>query len=203
MNLFWTVLVTATSVILGTGFCFWLIHKAHEVDSPTWIFEHILCPIIRVMVLLVVVSQVYPVIDANTTSIDFWRILVQQGQFNNLLNILFFAGLLLAFMPILSHPVFALPIQSLLTIALVFNWQHAESIDSFSLFPSFVTILKITIYMLFAYFVTRESSAYLSRRIDTALAITGSIRLISDAIHLVLQIPVMLVYCSFLKQQLP
>ena len=202
MNLFWTVLVTATSVILGTGFCFWLIHKAHEVDSPTWIFEHILCPIIRVMVLLVVVSQVYPVIDANTTSIDFWRILVQQGQFNNLLNILFFAGLLLAFMPILSHPVFALPIQSLLTIALVFNWQHAESIDSFSLFPSFVTILKITVYMLLAYFVTRESSSYLSRRIDTALAITGSIRLISDAIHLVLQIPVMLVYCSFLKLQL-
>jgi hypothetical protein len=72
------------------------------------------------------------VIDANTTSIDFWRILVQQGQFNNLLNILFFAGLLLAFMPVLSHPVFALPIQSLLTIALVFNWQHAESITILS-----------------------------------------------------------------------
>ncbi len=203
MNLFWTVLVTTTSVILGTGFCFWLIQKAQEVDSPTWIFEHILCPIIRIMVLLIVVSQVYPVIDANTTSIDFWRILMRQGQFNNLLNILFFAGLLLAFMPVLSHPVFALPIQSLLTIALVFHWQYAESIDSLSLFPSFVTILKITVYMLFAYFVTRESSNYLSRRIDTALAISGSIRLISDAIHLVLQIPVMLVYCSFLKLQLP
>ncbi len=203
MNLFWTVLVTTTSVILGTGFCFWLIQKAHEVDSPKWIFEHILCPIIRIMVLLIVVSQVYPVIDANTTSLDFWRILVRQGQFNNLLNILFFAGLLLSFMPVFSHPVVALPIQSLLTIALVFNWQHAESIDSFSLFPSFVTILKITVYMLFAYFVTRESSYYLSRRIDTALTITGSIRLISDAIYLVLQIPVMLVYCSFLKLQLP
>jgi uncharacterized membrane protein YciS (DUF1049 family) len=203
VNLFWTVLVTTTSVILGTGFCFWLIQKAQEVDSPTWIFEHILCPIIRIMVLLIVVSQVYPVIDANTTSIDFWRILMRQGQFNNLLNILFFAGLLLAFMPVLSHPVFALPIQSLLTIALVFHWQYAESIDSLSLFPSFVTILKITVYMLFAYFVTRESSNYLSRRIDTALAISGSIRLISDAIHLVLQIPVMLVYCSFLKLQLP
>jgi hypothetical protein len=148
VNLFWTVLVTTTSVILGTGFCFWLIQKAQEVDSPTWIFEHILCPIIRIMVLLIVVSQVYPVIDANTTSIDFWRILMRQGQFNNLLNILFFAGLLLAFMPVLSHPVFALPIQSLLTIALVFHWQYAESIDSLSLFPSFVTILKITVYML-------------------------------------------------------
>ena len=203
MNLLWTILVTATSVILGTAFCFWLIQKAQEVDSPTWIFEHILCPVIRILVLLIVVSQVYPVIDANTTSIDFWRILTRQGQFNNLLNILFFAGLLLAFMPVLSHPVFALPIQGLLTIALVFSWQYADLVDSFSLFPSFATILKITVYMLIAYFVTRESSKYLSRRIDTALAITGSIRLISDAIHLVLQIPVMLVYCSYLKVQLP
>lgn len=203
MNLFWTVLVTTTSVILGTGLCFWLIQKAHEVDSPTWIFEHILCPIIRIIVLLIVVSQIYPVIDVDTTSLDFWRILIRQGQFNHLLNILFFAGLLLTFLPILSHPVLALPIQSLLTIALVFNWQFAGSIDSLSLFPSFMTMLKITVYMLLAYFVTRQLSYYLSRRVDTALAISGSIRLISDAIHLVLQIPVMLVYCSFLKLQLP
>jgi len=31
----------------------------------------------------------------------------------------------------------------------------------------------------------------------------GSIRLVSNAIYLVLQIPVMLIYCAFLKQQLP
>ena len=203
MNLLWIVLVTATSVILGTGLCFWLIDRAHEVDSPTWIFSSILCPIIRIMVLFVIVSQVYPAVDANAASTGFWSILFQQGQFNHLINILFFAGLLLSFVPLLSHPVFALPIQSLLTIALVFHWQYSDSIASLQLFPSMATILKITIYMLLAYYVTRESSRYISRALDTRFAVSGSIRLVSDAIYLVLQIPVMLVYSSFLKLQLP
>ncbi len=202
MNLFWVVLVTATSVVLGTGLCFWLLYQAQAVNSTIWILEHILCPIIRIIVLLIVVSQVYPAIDSNSTSSDFWQVLSQQGQFNNLINILFFAGLLLAFIPFVSHPVFALPIQSLLTIALVFNWQYAGSTDSFLLFPSVVTMLKLIAYMLLAYFATRESSIYISRWVDSHLAISGSIRLVSDAIYLVLQIPVMLIYCSFLKQQL-
>ena len=57
--------------------------------------------------------------------------------------------------------------------------------------------------MMLAYFVARELSRYLSRKIDARLAISGSIRLISDAVYLVLQIPVMLIYCGFLKLQLP
>ena len=203
MNLLWVVLVTATSVILGTWLCFWIITRAQEIDSPTWIFRTILCPVIRIMVLFIIVSQVYPAIDANAARTGFWSILFQQRQFSHLINILFFAGLLLSFIPVLSHPVFALPIQSILTIALVFHWQYADSIVSLQLFPSMVTILKIAIYMMLAFYVTRESSRYISHALDTRFAVTGSIRLVSDAIYLVLQIPVILVYSSFLKLQLP
>jgi len=85
----------------------------------------------------------------------------------------------------------------------VFQWQYAESIAALQLFPSTITILKIVAYMLLAYFATREASIHLSRCIDKKLVISGSIRLVSDAIYLVLQIPVMLIYCSFLKLQLP
>ena len=56
--------------------------------------------------------------------------------------------------------------------------------------------------MLLAWLVTRESSIHLSRWLDHKFAIEGSIRLVSDAIYPVLQIPVMLIYCSFLKLQL-
>lgn len=203
MNLLWIILVTATSVVVGTGLCFWIIQRAHEVGSPTWIFETVICPIIRILVLLVIVSQVYPVIDEDTSSFGFWGLISQQEQFNDLINILFFAGLLLSFVPVFSHPVFALPIQSLLTIALVFHWQYADSVDTLRLFPSLATILKITLYMIVAYFVTRESSLYVSRLIDSKMSVSGSSRLVSDAIYLVLQIPVMLVYGSFLVLQLP
>jgi len=203
VNLLWTVVLTVTSVGVGTVLCFWLIYHAREVDSPVWILEHVVCPIIRIVVLLIVVAQVYPVIDVNSDSVEFWKMLGPKGLFNDLLHILLFAGLLLSFIPLVNHPVFALPIQSMLTIAVVFNWQYGDAGYSLQLMPSLATTLKIFVYMLLAYFVTRESSIYLSRWIDRRLALDGSIRLVSDAIYLVLQIPVMLIYCSFLKQQLP
>ena len=203
MKLLWAMVITASSVIAGAGLCYWLLYQAREVDSAHWLLQQILCPIVRIIVLFIVVSQVYPVLDSSFTSADFWRVLSRQGQFNDLLNILFFVGLLMAFIPLLNHPVLALPIQSNLTIALVFHWQYATSIASLQLFPSIATIMKIVVYMLFAYLATREASIHLSRWVDKKLVISGSVRLVSEAIYLVLQIPVMLIYLSFLKLQLP
>lgn len=203
MNLLLVILITATSVMLGTGLCFYLMYHSREVDSTVWVLEHIICPVMRIIVLLIVVSQVYPAIDENSTSLDFWRILGQQGQFTDIVNILFVAGLALSFIPLLNHPVFALPVQSILTIALVFHWQYLDTIASPVLFPSAATILKILVYMALAYYVTREASVPLSRWVDRKLVVSGSIRLVSDAMYMTLQIPVMLIYCSFLESQLP
>ena len=202
MNPFWTILLTLASVSAGTGLCFWLLHKARDVHTTVWILGHIVCPMIRILVLLSVVSLVYPAIDGQFSTLDFWLMLAQQGEFNDLLNILFFAGLALAFIPLLSHPVIALPLQSILTIALVFSWQYTDRLDNIQLLPSLVTQLKIVVYMLLAYIATRQSSIHLSRWLDHKYAIHGSIRLVADAIYLVLQVPVMLIYCSFLKSQL-
>jgi hypothetical protein len=202
VNPFWTILLTLASVSVGTGLCVWLLHKAREVHSTVWILGYIVCPMIRILVLLSVVSLVYPAIDGQSSSTDFWRVLAQQGQINDLLNILFVAGLMLAFIPLLNHPVLAMPLQSILAIALVFSWQYADRIDSLQLFPSLATQLKIFAYMLLAYVTTRHSSIHLSRWLDHKYAINGSIRGVADAIYLVLQIPVMLIYCSFLKIQL-
>ena len=202
MNLFGAMLITFASVLLGTGTCFWLLHHARDVDTTLWIFEHIVCPIIRILVLLIVVSQIYPVIEPASSSLEFWRVLGRQGQFNHLVNILFFGGLLLAFLPVVNHPVIMLPLISMFTIAVVFHWQYAGIVDSLALFPSTATLLKIFGYMALAYFVARELSTRLARWIDRRYALEGSIRLVSDALYLTLQVPVMLIYSSFLKSQL-
>jgi len=203
VNPFWVILLTLVSVTAGTGACFWLLHKAQEVQASVWVPEHVICPLLRILVLLFVVSLVYPSIDAQAGGASFWSLLDQQDQFNDLINILFFGGLLLSFLPVVSHPVLALPIQSILSIALVFSWQHAASMDQLQLLPSLATCLKIVGYMLVAYLLTREVSTHLSRWLDRKYHIEGSIRLLSDAIYLVLQIPVMLIYCDFLSDQLP
>ncbi len=203
MSLFWIILVTLAGVGAGTGLCLWLSWLAHEVETSAWIFAHILCPIVRILVLLLIVSQIYPAIAGEGSSLDFWRVLLSQDQFNHLVNLLFFGGLALSFIPVLSHPVIALPVQSLFTVAVVFHWQHAASGIEISLLPSFATALKILVYMLIAYFVTREASIHVARWLDRRFAIEGSIRLVADAIYLLLQIPVILIYVGHLKQQLP
>ena len=202
MNPFAVILLTLLVVSAGTGLCFWLLDKAQEAPATVWILEHVVCPIVRVLVLFFVVSLIYPAIDTQSTSLQFWQVLGQQGQFNTLINILFFAGLLLAFLPIVSHPAFALPLQSILTIALVASWQYAQQLPQLQLLPSPATWLKIIGYMLLAYYLTRESSIHLSRWLDHRYHIEGSSRLVSDSIYLLRQIPVMLIYCGFLRAQL-
>jgi len=203
VNLLLAILITLASVVAGIGLCFYLLYKVHEVEMTSWILEHVLCPLMRIAVLLIVVSQVYPVIDENLGSLDFWRILGQQNQLRDIVNILFLAGLMLAFIPLVNHPVFALPLQSMFTIALVFHWQYIDSLPALVLFPSLWTIVKIILYMLLAWYATKEFSGPMSRLIDRQFHVDGSIRLVSDSIYMVLQIPVMLIYCGFLNQQLP
>ena len=89
----------------------------------------------------------------------------------------------------------------MLTIALVFNWQYAGS-DSLTLWPSLITLLKIIGYMLLAWLLTRELSVLLSRHIDRWLVTNDSIRLVSETLYMLLQIPVMLMYGEYLAAQL-
>jgi hypothetical protein len=203
MNLFWILVFTCTSVIAGTSLCFYLLAKTEQVKSTVWILEHVVCPITRIVVLLFIVSLIYPAVSPETSTHDFWRVLWQQEHFNQAINILFFGSLILAFIPVVSHPVFALPLQSCLSIALVFNWQYGTTlVEDPEFIPGTGFALKIILYLLAVYFVTRSISVPISRWIDRKLTISGSIRLVSDSIYLTLQIPVMLMYCSYLRDQI-
>jgi hypothetical protein len=200
MSLPWVIIFACLTIISSTSLCFYLLRKTSDVDSTVWILEHVFCPIIRILALLIIVSLVYPIISPDTTAANFWRVLLQEQNINHVINILFFGSLFLAFIPVLGHPAFALPVQSCLSIALVFNWQYSNDVIQFV--PQTTNLVKIVLYLIAAYFVTTRSSILLSHWIDKKLVISGSIRLVSDSIYLVLQIPVMLMYCTFLGNQL-
>lgn len=202
MNALLATLIIAGSVAGGIGLCFYLLQRAHHAPSMLWFLEHVFGPLVRVLVLLIVVSQVYPAIDGQSTSIDFWRGLGEGQQLRDIVNILFIFGLLLAFVPVINHPLFALPLQSMLTIALVFRWQYAAAGTSFTLFPSIATLAKIFVYMLLAWLLTRQLSIPLARALDRRFAVSGTIRLVSDTLYMLLQIPVMLIYIGYLGSQL-
>lgn len=205
MSLFWIILAIISCVITGISLCFWLLQKASDDSLAIWFLEHIACPIIRISVLLIIVSLLYPSTGTESSTLGFWQTLFQHSHINSTINILFFGSLILSFLPILSHPVFTLPLQSCLSIALVFSWQYAPVLyeipsASPSLVPAIGEWVKIVLYMTAAYFITRHSSIVVARWIDQKMEVTGSIRLVSDSIYLVLQIPVILSYCVFLSQ---
>ena len=200
MSLLWIIIFAGLTIISSTGLCFYLLRKTRDIDSTVWVLEHIFCPIIRILTLLIIVSLVYPIISPDTTAANFWRVLLQEQNINQVINILFFGSLFLAFIPVVGHPAFALPVQSCLSIALVFNWQYSNNVIQF--IPPTINIIKIVLYLIAAYFITTRSSILLSRWVDKKLVISGSIRLVSDSIYLILQIPIMLMYCSFLGNQL-
>ena len=203
MSLFWIIIFTGISVITSTGLCFYLLAKTKDADITVWILEQVICPVIRILALLVIVSLIYPFLSPDTTAADYWRVLIHEQNINHAINILFFASLFLIFIPILNHPAFALPLQSCLSIALVFNWQFSAELNQpIRFFPPTVDLVKIVMYLIAAYFITTRSSSVLSRWVDKKLAISGSIRLVSDSIFLILQIPVMLMYSAFLGKQL-
>jgi hypothetical protein len=202
MNLLLATLIVGSSVAGGIGLCFYLLQRALHAPSMTWFLEHVFCPLVRVLILLSVVSQVYPAIDGQSTSIDFWRSLAEGQQLRDIVNILFIFGLLLAFIPVVDHPLFALPLQSMLTIALVFHWQYAAGEASITLLPSFATLAKILFYMLLAWLLTRQLSIPLARALDQRFTVSGTIRLVSDTLYMLLQIPVMLIYLDYLGGQL-
>ena len=202
MNPFWAIVVTLVSVAAGTGTCFWLLQQAREAETTVWILEHIVCPVLRILVLLIVVSQVYPSLLDNGSALDFWRVLLNRGLFSDLVNILFFAGLALAFLPGVNHPAIALPLQSLLTVALVFYWQFAGPQAGLSLWPSLATLAKIAAFMVIAWLLAREFGPRVGHALDRRYAIDGSTLLVSDAFYLLLQIPIILMYTAYLKAQL-
>lgn len=202
MNLPLATLIILVSVTGGISLCFYLLRQVQDSPPTVWFLEHIGCPLIRVLILLIVVSQVYPAIDGQSSSLDFWRALGEGQALRDIVNILFIAGLLLAFLPLVSHPMCALPLQGMLTIALVFDWQYGSQGASLSLLPSPGALLKIAAWMALAWLLTRELSIPLAHKLDRALAVSGSIRLISDALYLLLQIPVMLIYGGYLAGQL-
>ena len=70
MNLLWTILGTIAIAAFGTGFCYWLIHQAQEVHSSLCILKHIVCPMLDILLLLILVSLVYPLAIRESTALN-------------------------------------------------------------------------------------------------------------------------------------
>ena len=201
-------LVIALPLILITGaittsLSFWFLNKAHEHPPSDWAVVHVLSPVLRTISLIIAVSLVFPVLFPQSSVAALWQMLLQQEHFNNLLNSLFFASLLMSFIPLLSHPMVSLPSQSCLAIAVVFDWFFSERSVEILWMPDWLTILKLVVTMLAILLIGHQLASYVSKQVDETYHLTGSIQLVADVIYLPLLVPIMMIYGGWLSQQLP
>ena len=203
MNLFVVLPLILLTGAITTSLSFWLLNKAHEHPPSDWVVVHVVSPILRMMSLIIAVSLVFPVLFSQSSVTALWHMLAQQDHFNNLLNTLFFASLLMSFIPLLSHPMVSLPAQSCLAIAVVFDWFFAESSAGIAWIPDWLTLLKLALAMLAVLVIGHQLSSYVAKRVDETYHLSGSIQLVADVIYLPLLVPIMIIYGAWLKQQLP
>jgi hypothetical protein len=119
-----------------------------------------------------------------------------------MVNILFVASLLFAFLPIFNHPALAMPLLGCLAIGLIFFHQVVlpANIDIF-LFPSLAISIKLLTLMIISYLICRWLTNKLSPWLDYHYNITGSKALVSDTSYLIFQMPIMLAYGQSLNVQ--
>lgn len=58
MNLLWIMFITGLSVIAGTSACFWLLSKAGEVHTTSWVLQRVICGSIQL-----VSEAIFPVLQ--------------------------------------------------------------------------------------------------------------------------------------------
>ena len=193
-------------ILLSTALAYacTLLHKqVLYIALAEWLMEHVYCPLLKVLLLMLMAFLLFPLIFPDIHYSELIQLFLQQRFLISMLNILFFSSLLFTFLPLLSHPAFAMPVLGCIATGLLFMHHIAmpAQID-FHWLPSAVVTGKIIFLMILTHFISRWINTNLSEYIDLRFIITGSKALIADINYLIFQIPVVLAYGQGLMLQL-
>lgn len=189
---------------IAIAFACTLLHKQLlYTPAGEWMIEHIYCPLSKVLLMMLMAFLLFPLIETTTRYGQLFELFSQEDFVIDMMNILFFGGLLLSFLPLLSHSALATPILGCIASGLLF--LHHVAIPAqieFNWLPSANALSYIATLMLLTYLLNRWLSERVSEWIDQRFIVTGSKVLVSDINTLILQIPIVLAYGHSLTLQL-
>ncbi len=200
------IFLTFFIILLSTGlalFCAWLNKKLHHINLGHWLMEHVYCPLGKTVILIIIMLLLFPVIDMRLNYNQLLTQLYEHNFLSSMTNILFVSGLILSFVPVLSHPAITMPLLGCITTGLVFAhlYRIPAHID-ISWIPEGETLLKIIIIIMITYFICRWLNENISLWVNQKFNVSGSSGLVSDINYLIFQIPVVLAYATTLLSQL-
>ena len=177
-----------------------------DVSVSLWIFEKLGIPLIRGFALSLFIVMTYPVLfgiaEAPAISALFDS---GAGKMSSLVNMAFVVGILLPFIPLVGQLQFlALPIQGMAIAGLLFYWLQASTEDvELSPWPSWDSLLEIAFLAWLTHALAVRLTSPLGDFLDRNFYRRGYQSLSYQALILLFQAPVILVYTLNLGRQWP
>ncbi len=183
----------------------WL-HRVFASNPPfQWGWDQFFAPLLRATMLVVFVYLAFPAIFGLSSAPTVSELIKeQQGHISSVLGVLFLAGLLASLVPGLSRkPEFVLPIQGALACGyLFFALTGYLGVTTATLWPGIDIVMTMVCVSYFADRLGRVVGKACGDRLDRLLNTTGYDLVILNAVELLAQIPVILLFGHGLGRQL-
>ncbi|MDJ0832327.1 MAG: hypothetical protein QNJ69_02325 [Gammaproteobacteria bacterium] len=203
LKFLWIAMVIILLSIALAFACAKLHQQLEGIALGDWLFDHVYCPISKVLLLILMAFLLFPLILPSSDYPGLLALFQQPDFLINMINILFVSSLLLSFLPVLSHPALAMPLLGCIAFGIFYLHQVVlpQAID-ISWVPGLSASVKLIALVIGCYLLCRWLNLQISQWVDDRFLVTGSIRLVSDINYLIFQTPVVLAYGHSLNLQL-
>lgn len=170
-----------------------------------WMWEHFFAPLLRAATLVAFVWLAYPAIFGMQYAPAFEALLGDDTlRLNTLLGLLFLCTLLLPLFPLFARRVeLVLPLQGLIATAAVFDWYTGYlGATAASIWPGMLPAALLLAIIVFGHRIAARVGQHAGHTLDERFATRGFERIVPNAIELLAQAPVMLLYGFALGRQI-
>ena len=196
--------VHAFMIIIGISI-FEFLHLKLQNSTFEFLWDKLGMPLYRALVILVFVLLSYPTIFGIYEAPRITTLFeLGDGRLTGVVNILFFVGLLLPFIPgMYKHTSIVLLTQSILCCMFIFTWlaEHLQ-LTTINYFPEFHIILIILILAIGSSNLANWLSLHFGEKLDRRFHLEGCKELIGPSLSLLIQVPIIILYATSLGRQL-
>lgn len=198
------IVAYCAAVLVALPFFYW-IHRQLEQQHLQWFWDHVGMPLLRAMLMLMFIAMAYPVLFALSDAPSITELFAEnEGRLSLAVNILFLVTLLVPMLPVIGDwEELVVPAQAMTASALLFSWlADWKAIDEISYLPGILTIIFIIVLAIITHWLAANIASRIGTSLDEKFHVRDSGHLVSSALILIMQSPVILMYSLSLGKQL-
>ena len=189
---------------MGGIILFEFIHQRLDNAVLQWQWDHIGMPLLRAGLMLLFIALAWPALFGLGGVPSLGELLARDDlRFSYLLDLVFIITLLFPLIPVIgAWEELILPLQGVTAAAMTFNWlAGAAGKTGVHYWPGLGTLALMVAVALVSHWLALTVSHGLGERLDKKFNVQHSGLLLSRALVLVMQYPVIVIYSHALGQQ--